>query len=608
MSRKVWLVLIVLAPVFLVALGLQVALTTGLAAGAQLAWASQSRSSSDLVRGLSLAGTATGALDRTLNSPPARLLDVGGVLDDIRASARVLGAAGAGLAPAGILANAGTGWDGNDPLIVGSTVDVDRLPGLVAATAELDEALGATRAAIADVPGTGPLGRRIAHEATRLDERLSEVEPLLGAASAAMPDLAEALGAQRVRYYLVCGLNDAELFGSGGAPLYAGLIKADRGTLSVELTGQMESKLSPGNPPITWDVVGGPPWYRPSKRYPFVNSNFHPDFGIAAQDMARAWAAIGYSPVDGVVTMDLNGLATILEHTGPVRTEGFGLISSKNVVRKVLVDSYREFGSQEVAQRHARNDELADVLITHFSDSDRLPDVLRGILESIPPRHVQAGFAIESLNAAAQELDATGALADARTDLIAAHSQSAPNKMSVFQKRRIVQRVRLTESGGATVRRRVTIANAVPPGLPGDPTLTHGYEALRARLRVAHRLPEEARAPSITTRASVQLVPVDRTGPFLDDRGGKVLWQGYEIAPGDNATDVITYRIPDGTFEPGTYELWADPQAMTLPVELTITVIPADGQTLERAPQWTPTDGGLTWSGTLDHQIHLEVS
>ena len=85
-------------------------------------------------------------------------------------------------------------------------------------------------------------------------------------------------------------------------PLAAFVVEADKGSLSVPISGQMESKLSPNNPPIDWEHAGGPPWYRQGKSYPFVNSNFHPDFGTASVDMRRAWAALGYPEVDGVVT------------------------------------------------------------------------------------------------------------------------------------------------------------------------------------------------------------------------------------------------------------------------------------------------------------------
>jgi hypothetical protein len=124
---------------------------------------------------------------------------------------------------------------------------------------------------------------------------------------------------------------------------------------------------------------------------------------------------------------------------------------------------------------------------------------------------------------------------------------------------------------------------------------------------VAYRLPLTATDTRITTGNSVSLVPVTRTGPFPDDQGGQVLWQGHETDPGDTTTVVMQYALPDGTFEPGTYEVHADPQALAHPAELTVTVRPAPGTTLAAGPGWAESGAGLVWSGNLDHPLHLTV-
>ncbi len=437
---------------------------------------------------------------------------------------------------------------------------------------------------------------------------VADLTQLAGAAEIAMPDVAEALGSTEPKRYLVAALNDAEAFGSGGAPLSAFVVQADKGALSVPISGQLESKLSPNNPPIDWEHEGGPPWYREGKRYPFVNSNFHPDFGTASVDMRRAWAALGYPEVDGVITVDMSALASMLAWTGAVESPGFGTISSENLLRTVLVDAYRQFNSPEgVIERHARNEELTKALVKHLTQPLNLMSAVRGAMDAIPPRHIQASFDAPALQDAIDALAAGGELAQGTGDLIAVHSQSAPNKLSVFQDRRITQEVQLTAEGGATVRRTVSFTNAVPEGLEGDPTTYAGYLALRARMRVAYRLPLTAIGPRITTGNSVSLVPVARTGPFPDEHGGQVLWQGHETAPGDTTTVVMEYSLPAGTFEPGTYEVHADPQALAHPAELKITVQPAPGTSLAATPGWTGSGAGLEWSGTLDRPLHLTV-
>ncbi len=612
MRWRGWVALILLAPVAVLVIGSQLAALVGLVGLAQTALAGRERDSAGLDRGLATIRTAADILDRTWSSPAATLLEYNpvtlGAIDDISASVHAVAVGAQALEPLGEIGTAAIGFDGEPPIVSGTTIDPVRVEQLAPAVSSVHQALAATGAALTRVEGSGPLGRPIGDVADSLAGSVDDLTALAGAAEIAMPDLAEALGSVEPKRYLVAALNDAEVFGSGGAPLSAFVVQADKGSLSVPISGQLESKLSPNNPPIEWEHNGGPPWYREGKRYPFVNSNFHPDFATAAVDMRRAWAALGYPEVDGVVTVDISALASILSWTGPVESPGYGQIDAENLVRTVLVDAYRQFNSPEgVLERHARNDALTDALLADLTRPLNLMAAVRGTMDAIPPRHIQASFDAPGLQAAVDSLAAGGQLSRGPGDLIAVHSQSGPNKLSVFQDRRITQEVQLTAGGGASVRRTVSFTNDVPEGLEGDPSTYRGYLALLARMRVAYRVPLSATDTRITTGNSVSLVPVARTGPFPDENGGQVLWQGHETDPGETTTVVMEYTLPDGTFAPGAYEVHADPQALARPVSLSVRVRPAPGTVLGAAPGWTESDGALTWTGTLDRPLHLTV-
>ena len=613
MHWRGWLGVLLLAPLALVALGTHLALTTGLAGAVQTALGARARDSAQLDRGIATLQAATGALARTWSSAPARALGLNpmtlGAVDDLGAAARALDVAAATLTPLSSIATEALGFDGAPPMISGTTIDTARVADLGEPVAEVHADLRATSDALADVEGSGPLGRPVGAVAAALEGYVVDLVSLSGAAEVAWPDLPEALGATEPRRYLVCALNDAESFGSGGAPLSAFVVEAVRGTLSVPISGQLESKLSPDNPPIRWDYAGGLPWYREDHEYPFVNSNFHPDFRTAGEDMRRAWAALGYPQVEGVVTIDVSALASILEWTGGVDSPGYGRITHENLVRTVLVDAYREFDSPEgVLERHARNDALVEAILGHLTSPLTVLPAMRGTMDAIPPRHVQASFVDQGLQAAVEQVAATGALSDRPGDSIGVFSQSGPNKLTVFQERAITQRVQLLADGGAAVRRTVTFTNAVPDDLPGDPTTYRGYTALLARLRVAYRVPLAATELAVSTGTSIGLVRPSRTGPFPDERGGQVLWQGQDIPPGASTTVEIHYRLPAGTFTAGTYEVSADPQALPRDVTLTVEVAPAADQVLPDAPGWVRTHrGALSWTGLLDRPLHLTV-
>lgn len=612
MRRRGWLALILLAPLAVLAIGTQLAALTGLVGLGQTALAGRARDTAGLERGLGTVRAGAEILDRTWSSPVARLLEYNpmtlGAMDDLRGSAHALAVATEALEPLAEIGTTAVGFDGTPPVAKGTTVDPVRVAELAAPVAQVHDALAATGMALADVEGSGLLGRPIGAVADSLAGSVLDLSQLAGAAEIAMPGIPEALGSEEPKRYLVAALNDAEVFGSGGAPLSAFVVQADKGSLSVPISGQMESKLSPNNPPIEWEHEGGTPWYREGKSYPFVNSNFHPDFATASIDMRRAWAELGYPEVDGVITVDMSALASILDWTGAIETPGFGEISADTLLRTVLVDAYRQFNSPEgVIERHARNEELTTALLEHLTEPLNLMSAVRGTMDAIPPRHIQASFDAPALQAAVDDLAADGELARGTGDLIAVHSQSAPNKLSVFQDRRITHEVRLTAKGGATVRRTISFTNAVPEGLEGDPTIYRGYLALMARMRVAYRLPLAATNTRISTGTSVALVPVARTGPFPDDSGGQVLWQGHETEPGDTTTVLMEYELPAGTFAPGSYEVHADPQALAHPVQLTIRIIASPGTTLPDSPGWAASGGMLTWQGKLDRRLHLEV-
>ena len=418
-------------PLALVAIGTQIAALTGIVGLAQTALAARAQDSAGLERGTSTLRVAARFLDATWSSPVARVLEFNpvtlGAVDDLRASAHAVAVGSAALGPAAQMGATVLGFDATTPMISGTTIDTTRLPDLAGPTADLHDALAATQVALAQVPGTGPLGRPVGAVADSLHGTVADLTLLAGAAQVALPVLPDALGEQEPTRYLVCALNDAELFGSGGAPLFAVMVEAVRGSISIPLSGQLESKLSPLNPPIDWEHAAGPPWLRPNKKYPFVNSNFHPDFTTASLDMRRAWAALGYPEVAGVITVDVNALASILAWVGPVDAGGHGTVSADTLVPKILVDAYRDFDSVEGrAERHARNDQLAAALQRHLAHPMRALPAVRGAMDAIPGRHIQAAFEVPELEAAVEVLAATGALADRRGDLVGTFSQSSP--------------------------------------------------------------------------------------------------------------------------------------------------------------------------------------
>ena len=134
----------------------------------------------------------------------------------------------------------------------------------------------------------------------------------------AAPVIPAALGQEGSRSYLFTTLNDAELFGSGGAPLNALVVRVDSRDVTIPVSGSVSLGLNRGNVPYAWKVDGGLPWYRPGAEYPFANSNFHPHFPTSGRNMVTAWNALGYEHIDGVITIDVSAVACVLRAIGPL--------------------------------------------------------------------------------------------------------------------------------------------------------------------------------------------------------------------------------------------------------------------------------------------------
>lgn len=612
-----WFALALLAPIAALLLGMQLAALVATWGLVNLGISAVSQSEDALQRGARGLQLAAHITELTWTSPAAKALQLNpmslGIVDEAASMATAVEVASESLTPVAQLAAIGLGFDGNPRLVSGSTVNLEMIPAVVNPTGQLTQTLRRTDIALSEVSGDGPVGRPIAGVAQQWRRVVVPLAQLTESLNLALPQLPDALGSQEPKRYLICALNDAEIFGSGGAPLAAAMVEAVNGTISIPVSGQMESKLSPNNPPIKWSYKGGPPWYQEDRQYPFVNSNFAPDFRSAAIDIRRAWAALGYPAVAGVISVDVTALSRILEWTGPVRTPGFGQITSENLNRKVLVDSYRAYDSLEgVEIRHQMNADLAASLATKVTQPTQLLNTLAGAMSSIPDRHIQANFEEPIMQAAVTKLGASGRLANEPGDLLGVFSQSGPNKLSVFQERHIDHDVILTADGGARVTQTVYFTNAVPPDLEGDPSTYRGYLALRARLRVAYRIPERASDWSLDQGGTRALVKTSRVGPYPDGAGGKVLWQGQDIAPGAFGKVVLTYRLPAGTWprENGMpiYTLAADPQALAKPVSLRLRVSSDSGAPKPAlGPGWLREGEAITWRGKLDHPMRISL-
>lgn len=224
-------------------------------------------------------------------------------------------------------------------------------------------------------------------------------------------------------------------------------------------------------------------------------------------------------------------------------------------------------------------------------------------------RHIQVFATVPQIQEAAVALGADGSLATPAGDITGVFLQSGVSKLAVFQRRTIRHEVVVEPDGSAKVSQTVVSTNAVPEGLPGDPTTHTGYLALIFRQRVAYRFPDVATHPEVS-QSDRALIPASRQGPYEDQSGAQVMWLGQDIPPGGTSKVVLRYRLPAGTFGSRNrlrYRLTANPQAMATPVDLQVRVRFA-GTSPRSRDGWAVTDGEAVWRGVLNRTVELELS
>ena len=468
------------------------------------------------------------------------------------------------------------GSDGASALFHDGTVSLAAIPTLSTAVKEAKADLAAATQSLDAVQGSFPGTSALSDSA---DELRAAVDPLKGtidAVDSALPDLPAALGVKRPARYLVAILNNGELRASGGAPLSLAVIELDNGHLRVVERGQTSTQIIPGNPPLLWDHVASAPFVRESKPDRFVNSNAHPDFRIAGEEMARAWAASGKQPVDGVIALDPNAIVASLRATGPVTSPGFGLVTADNFVGK-WVKSYQNFDS--TGNRQSINDALAGSLIDRITSGKGLFSLAGALAGVAPGRHFQIYLRTPSLQNAVEEAGLAGEVsAPDGGDHSAWYSLNGnASKTDVFSQRTLTIDAHLTSDGGATVTQTMTVKNNIPDDF-GNGT-TAGYLTPWNGSRFVAYLPPGAESPSMAHPASWS---ADRL--WSDGLGRSFMLSGGWIAPRATVELTLSYRLPAGTFPDGVYQLTIDPQAVLWPVTVSVQVSRDGGESVQALP------------------------
>ncbi|CAB5017457.1 MAG: DUF4012 domain-containing protein [Actinobacteria bacterium] len=468
------------------------------------------------------------------------------------------------------------GSEGASALFSNGSVNLSAIPTLVTAVKEAKADLAAATQSLDEVQGSFPGTSSLSESAIELRAAVDPLKSTINAVEGALPDLPAALGVTRPARYLIAILNNGEMRASGGAPLSLAVIEFDNGRLRVVERGQTSTQIIPGNPPIIWDHISSAPFARTSKPDRFVNSNAHPDFRIAGEEMLRAWEASGKQPVDGVIALDPNAIVASLRATGPVTSPGFGTVTADNFVGK-WVKSYEDFDS--TGDRQSINDALAGSLIDRITSGKGLFSLAGALAGVAPGRHFQIYLRTPSLQNAIEQASLAGEVSTPDGgDHSAWYSlNSNASKTDVFSRRTLTIDAHVTSDGGATVTQTMSVKNSTPDGF-GDDSIA-GYLTPWNRSRFVAYLPAGAETPSMDHPAGWSADTV-----WTDGLGRSLMLSGGWIAPRATAVLTLTYRLPAGTFPGGVYRLTIDPQGVLWPVTVSVQVSRDGGDSAQALP------------------------
>jgi hypothetical protein len=240
-------------------------------------------------------------------------------------------------------------------LVAARSIALNRGPDVVDATAglapALDQAASALNRSVSDLAGYDRPYLWPSLGATVRDFRATVIAAATKASTAAtvaraLPAL---LGGSGTRHYFLALEDNAELRGGGGLVRYWGEIEAAGGQLRLTRFGTVDdlNRAATGSAATRASVAPDGFLDRYGQFDPtntWQNVNVSPDFAVTGQVIAGLYPQSGGETVDGVLAVDIPGLAALVGLSGPVRVDGWPEpVTATNLALVILHDAAVRF-------------------------------------------------------------------------------------------------------------------------------------------------------------------------------------------------------------------------------------------------------------------------
>lgn len=236
-------------------------------------------------------------------------------------------------------------------------------------------------------------------------------------------DLPELLGASRTMSYLLVAQNDQELRPTGGFVSGAGLLQISAGSI-LTMTFQDSYAVD-----ALCDVSVFPPAPAPLREYMwapalvFRDANWSPDLPSSASTMRSLYRRCQGVDIDGVVTLDIEAVKSLLGALGSLQPAGYPEpVTSATLLQYINEYWTNPLRSVDITDEQKgewwlhRKDFMSDLLkaaltrLTSDPTSLDLAPLGRSMLEALQGRHIQATVLSPELDRALRATSWNGAL------------------------------------------------------------------------------------------------------------------------------------------------------------------------------------------------------
>ncbi|MBB2911642.1 hypothetical protein FHS43_002915 [Streptosporangium becharense] len=347
-----------------------------------------------------------------------------------------------------------------------SLVDMGRqLAALDAAAPALDEAATRLRRADSRLAATPAVtGVRQVDEArgTALAEigRLRDLVRDAADTAALLPPM---LGRDGPRRYFLAFQTNAEARGTGGLVGAFGILKADRGRISIERLS-VNNGLTNSPVPVVDHGTAYRERYGASATRMLSISNLSPHFPYAAATWTRLWERQHGRRLDGALATDPVGLAHLLKIIGPVTLPGGEKVTPANVVDLTEREAYARYTDPAARKRFLLRvaGAVAEALPASFTDPARL---LPALGHMVGERRIQVWSRHGAEQRRLARTPAAGVLPQRPGPFAAlVVNNSAGGKLDYYLERSVDYRLGPCRDGRRTTNVRIRLTNAVPRG------------------------------------------------------------------------------------------------------------------------------------------------